>query len=127
MFLIPECILGNVQGAREEKNAGSVLAAVVTVLLGLSALAQQSFMLMLTVLQVSGHLVGRLAPGSRLQVSYRFMPQVQAMCSAPWSPRHKTVSQTGPADVQPLLISPLLMPIGQSKSRGQPPNQEVAS
>lgn len=37
---------------------GSVLAAVVTMLLSLSALAQQSFMLMLTVLQVSCPSVG---------------------------------------------------------------------
>lgn len=91
MFLIPEDIVGNVRGTREEKKAGSVLAVIVTVLLCLSALPQPSFMLMLTVLQVSGRLVGRLAPGSRLQAGYRFLPQVRAVCSAPWSPRHKTV------------------------------------
>lgn len=69
---------------------GSVLAAVVTVRLSVSAFAQQSFMLMLPVLQVSCHSVGEAGPqalGCRLVTGSRHRYRTCALLHGHHRPR----------------------------------------
>lgn len=97
----PEYTLGHVGGAREEKNVWFCACSC-------CHNAARSRCLSTAIVYALAHSsAGQLPlgglgwpPGSRLQVGYRFMPQVQDMCSAPWSPWPKAVSQCGQAGVQ---------------------------